>query len=399
MLSSKLQRGPLCHQVLAHGHMARAPVRPVLVPSPRTVGWSGRSAVSTSYSAPAAEKVAVGVAVEQLQEQEALMPLPREVEGLVDDPHVHNPLQRMERLGTGWFGVIMEHDGVLFQDATQMHHEAWLRVAAELGHPRPLGHLWRRVKGLRDDVVVTAVFNWTQNASVAKEIAERKVQIFEQLAEGRPQPVMLEAAPFLQTIRKYNIPVGVAAGSLSGACLRDHLSRSGLDVLVNNTVTGDDGGATEVEWYFMDAAQQIQRPPMRCILIGSSSTSIEVARELGMKVVIVAGTQPVYNFASADLVVKDLSQLTFSNLKKLFGEEGLVEPRLGDASSSGPSDMNAWDDQNDYNDFDDTDDGLDGGLSAGFNDTFRSSSMDSFSLSSSSEVDDSAFGSLAFTHR
>eukprot|EP00955_Chlamydomonas_euryale_P014450 155396-Chlamydomonas_euryale.AAC.11 len=257
----------------------------------------------------------------------------------------------------------------------------------------------RSVKGLRDDVVVTAVFNWTQNASVAKEIAERKVQIFEQLAEGRPQPVMLEAAPFLQTIRKYNIPVGVAAGSLSGACLRDHLSRSGLDVLVNNTVTGDDGGATEVEWYFMDAAQQIQRPPMRCILIGSSSTSIEVARELGMKVVIVAGTQPVYNFASADLVVKDLSQLTFSNLKKLFGEEGLVEPRLGDASSSGPSDMNAWDDQNDYNDFDDTDDGLDGGLSAGFNDTFRSSSMDSFSLSSSSEVDDSAFGSLAFTHR
>eukprot|EP00955_Chlamydomonas_euryale_P014448 155396-Chlamydomonas_euryale.AAC.9 len=145
MLSSKLQRGPLCHQVLAHGHMARAPVRPVLVPSPRTVGWSGRSAVSTSYSAPAAEKVAVGVAVEQLQEQEALMPLPREVEGLVDDPHVHNPLQRMERLGTGWFGVIMEHDGVLFQDATQMHHE--VRDKGGGGGARPADRMWAEARG------------------------------------------------------------------------------------------------------------------------------------------------------------------------------------------------------------------------------------------------------------
>lgn len=82
--------------------------------------------------------------VEQLKEQEELKPLPREVEGLVDDPSVHNPLQRMERLGTGWFGVIMEHDGVLFQDTWELHTQAWLRVAQEMGHPRPLGHLFRR---------------------------------------------------------------------------------------------------------------------------------------------------------------------------------------------------------------------------------------------------------------
>ncbi len=49
--------------------------------------------------------------------------MPREVEGLVDDPSVHNPLQRMERLGTGWFGVIMEVEGVLFQDTWEAHSE------------------------------------------------------------------------------------------------------------------------------------------------------------------------------------------------------------------------------------------------------------------------------------
>ena len=34
-----------------------------------------------------------------------LKPLPRNVENVADDPSLHNPLARLERLGTGWFGV------------------------------------------------------------------------------------------------------------------------------------------------------------------------------------------------------------------------------------------------------------------------------------------------------
>ena len=35
----------------------------------------------------------------------ALKPLPRAVENVADDPSLHNPLARQERLSTGWFGV------------------------------------------------------------------------------------------------------------------------------------------------------------------------------------------------------------------------------------------------------------------------------------------------------
>ena len=38
-------------------------------------------------------------------EEEILLPLPRDVENLADDPQLHNPLQRSERMSTGWFGV------------------------------------------------------------------------------------------------------------------------------------------------------------------------------------------------------------------------------------------------------------------------------------------------------
>ncbi len=39
------------------------------------------------------------------RETKALKPLPRAVENVADDPSLHNPLARQERLSTGWFGV------------------------------------------------------------------------------------------------------------------------------------------------------------------------------------------------------------------------------------------------------------------------------------------------------
>jgi beta-phosphoglucomutase-like phosphatase (HAD superfamily) len=138
---------------------------------------------------------------------------------------------------------------------------------------------------------------------------------------------MLEAKSFLNMLHRYEIPVATAC-ALPETSVLGGLQRHGLSPYFNTVVTAADGGATEVEWYFMYAAQQIQRPPMRCIVIGESNTTVEAAHELGMKCIVVAGNNPVYNFTSADLVVKDLSQLSFLNLKKLFGEERLVEPRL-----------------------------------------------------------------------
>jgi hypothetical protein len=70
-----------------------------------------------------------------------------------DDPSIHNPLERMERLGTGWFGAIVEYEGVLVEDTAEYHQKAWLAVADEFGLPRPLGHLFRRIKGVRNELV------------------------------------------------------------------------------------------------------------------------------------------------------------------------------------------------------------------------------------------------------
>jgi len=84
----------------------------------------------------------------------------------------------------------------------------------------------------------------------------------------------------------------------------------------------------QVEFYYITAANQLQRPFVRCIVVGDSNRSVEAAHELGMKSVIVTGNQPAWNFSGADLVVRNLSQLSFVNMKKLFGNEDLVEAQF-----------------------------------------------------------------------
>jgi hypothetical protein len=66
---------------------------------------------------------------------------------------LHNPLQRMERLCTSWFGVITDYEGVIVEDTTEYHALSWIHVADEFNLLRPLGHALQRIKGIRDEVV------------------------------------------------------------------------------------------------------------------------------------------------------------------------------------------------------------------------------------------------------
>eukprot|EP00798_Chlamydomonas_sp_ICE-L_P013972 gene13972-19915_t len=259
------------------------------------------------------------------QEQEALLPMDLDVEGIADDPSVHNPLVRMNRLGTGWFGVIMEYEGVIVESLYEEHKASWLQIAEEFGYPKPLGHLFRRIRGCRDELVIKRIFNWTQNPTTVKMLAERKTQIFDELV-GRQPATVHEVFPFLQMLRKLDIPVALVC-PMTESKVKEALQRHGLSDAFDAVVTAEDSGAAEVEFLYMIAASQLQRPPMRTIVVGESNTSVEAAHELGMKCVIPTGHRPVYDYVGADLVVRNLGQIAFLNLKKLFAQEDLVRPR------------------------------------------------------------------------
>lgn len=78
-----------------------------------------------------------------------LRPLPRNVENVADDPSLGNPLQRMQRLGTGWMGVIAELEGVIVEDTADVTRRAWLELAEQEGRPAPLQFLLKRADGMK----------------------------------------------------------------------------------------------------------------------------------------------------------------------------------------------------------------------------------------------------------
>lgn len=55
---------------------------------------------------------------------------------------------------------------------------------------------------------------------------------------------------------------------------------------------------------------------------------MEAAREAGMAAVVVAGRTPMYELSAADLIVRQLSELSFVNLKQLFRNEELASNQV-----------------------------------------------------------------------
>lgn len=270
--------------------------------------------------------VPAGVIERPKQEQR---PLPRHTEGAADDPSLMNPLLRQERLGTGWFGVIIgEMDGVLVDSTQDAHAQAWLAVSQEMNLPRPLGQVLRRIQGARDEVVIMQMFHWTRNPAQASKIAQRKEEIYDSIMNGVQPAEVPGVRSYLDTLRNCNIPVALAT-SQPERRVKPAIDRLNLANYFDAVVTAEDNGSPEVEFYYMCAAQQLQRPFVRCIVVGDSNRSVEAAHELGMKSVIVTGpNQPAWNFSGADLVVRSLSSLSFVNMKSLFGNEDLVESQF-----------------------------------------------------------------------
>lgn len=89
----------------------------------------------------------------EIAEKEALKPLPRNMENIADDPSLGNPLQRMERMGTGWFGVILDFEGAVVQMELEMHMAAWTRLAEEERKPRPLQSSLQRAAPMKAEQV------------------------------------------------------------------------------------------------------------------------------------------------------------------------------------------------------------------------------------------------------
>ncbi|CAI5952008.1 unnamed protein product [Closterium sp. NIES-64] len=235
---------------------------------------------------------------------------------LADDLSLHNPLRRLERMGCGWLAVLLEWEGVVIEDDSVFERQAWIALAEEEGRAQPPVWILKRAEGMKNEQVIREVLCWSRDFMTVRRLSQRKEELYEQF-QGGCYRLLPGSREFLDTLKRCKIPVAIVS-TRPARYLERAVEAVGMEGFFDAVISADDvqRGKPDPEMY-QYAAQRLQFIPERCIVIGSSNSTIEAAHDAYMKVVTVAGRHPVYELGAADLVVRKLDMLSVVDLKNL----------------------------------------------------------------------------------
>ena len=155
-----------------------------------------------------------------------------------DDITLLNPLKRLERLGCGYLAVLMEWEGVVVEDDSELERKAWCMLAEEEGRPQPAGFLLRRTEGMKNEQVIMEVFCWAREFRRVKALAHRKEEIYESLQGGcyRLRPGSKE---FVDMLKRYDIPVAIVS-TRPRIYLERAIEAVGMEGMFDYVITAED---------------------------------------------------------------------------------------------------------------------------------------------------------------
>ncbi|KAH7550268.1 hypothetical protein JRO89_XS13G0163400 [Xanthoceras sorbifolium] len=248
-----------------------------------------------------------------------------------DNPSLHNPLLRQERMGCGWLGAIFEWEGVIIEDNTEIEKQAWLTVAEEEGKSPPPAFILRRIEGMKNEQAISEVLCWSRDPAVLRRMSLRKEEIYQAL-QGGIYRLRNGSKEFVNVLMHYKIPMALVS-TRPRKTLETAIVTIGIEKNFTEIVAAEDvhRGKPDPEM-FVYAAQLLKFIPERCIVFGNSNHTVEAAHDARMKCVAVASKHPVYELGAADLVVRNLNELTVVDLKNLADIEstefGSLEPEM-----------------------------------------------------------------------
>ncbi|KAF5726748.1 hypothetical protein HS088_TW22G00430 [Tripterygium wilfordii] len=252
-------------------------------------------------------------------------------ENKADDPSLHNPLLRQERMGCGWLGAIFEWEGVIVEENPDLERQAWLALSQEEGISPPPTFILKRIEGMKNEQAISEVLCWSRDPVQVRKMAARKEEIYQAL-QGGIYRLRTGSQEFVNVLMHYKIPMALVS-TRPRKTLETAIGSIGIEEYFSAIVAAEDvhRGKPDPEM-FSYAAQLLKFIPERCIVFGNSNQTVEAAHDAQMKCVAVASKHPVYELGAADLVVRRLDELSVVDLKNLADVEttefGPGEPEL-----------------------------------------------------------------------
>ncbi|KAK9277167.1 hypothetical protein L1049_006706 [Liquidambar formosana] len=237
-----------------------------------------------------------------------------------DNPSLHNPLLRQERMGCGWLGAIFEWEGVIIEDNPDLEKQAWLVLSQEEGKSPPPAFILKRIEGMKNEQAISEVLCWSRDPTQLRRMASRREEIYQAL-QGGIYRLRTGSQEFVNILMHYKIPMALVS-TRPRKTLETAIGTIGIEGYFNAIVAAEDvhRGKPDPEM-FVYAGQLLKLIPERCIVFGNSNQTVEAAHDARMKCVAVASKHPVYELGAADLVVRSLNELSVVDLKNLAAVE------------------------------------------------------------------------------
>ena len=210
--------------------------------------------------------------------------------------------------------AVFDLDGVIV-DNKQFHRQAWRELAREEGFALPGGEWWRLTIGRPVEAVVQQMVQRPLSPADVTRLAERKIALYHQLADGHAQPV----AGVIDFVRSLPVPAALATSAIPSS-VDAILGALDLKPAFAAVVTANDvtHGKPDPE-VFLAAAAKLGVPAAECVAFEDAIAGIESARRAGMATIGVTTAHPAAELlaAGAARAIADFTSLSWKDLAAL----------------------------------------------------------------------------------
>lgn len=209
--------------------------------------------------------------------------------------------------------VIWDLDGVII-DSAEEHRKSWHRLAQSAGLPLTDEQFYATF-GMRNDVIIPKLWGPMPSERI-QELADRKEEYYREFVRhaATPLPGAIELLSALRTAG-YRQALASSTPIKNIELINEVL---GLDRYLSVLVSGESvvhgKPAPDV---FLKAAAELGVEPDRCLVIEDAVAGVEAAHAGGMLCIAVAGERDLPGLRKADLMVKDLTEVTVERIRRL----------------------------------------------------------------------------------
>jgi beta-phosphoglucomutase len=209
--------------------------------------------------------------------------------------------------------VIWDLDGVII-DSAEEHRKSWHRMAQSAGLSLTDEQFYATF-GMRNDVIIPKLWG-PMPPERMQELANRKEEYYREFVRNAATPLP-GAIELLSALRNAGYCQALASSTpIKNIELVNEVLglKRYLSTLVSGESVAHGKPAPDV---FLKAAAELRIEPARCLVIEDAVAGVDAAHAGGMRCIAVAGERDLPGLRKADLMVKDLTEVTVERIRNL----------------------------------------------------------------------------------